>query len=197
MSALALTLPVTTPVESMSSPAAGLMNRVARGDQFAFAELYERHAGSVLAVIRSVLRDPSQSEEVAQEVMVEVWRTAARFDHTKGSVETWMLTMARRRAIDRVRSEQAARSRNHVVGVRDQGRPHDEVAETVEVRIEHAAVREAMASLTPLQREAVTLAWFDGMTQREVSDILDTPLGTVKTRIRDGLIRLRDALATA
>ncbi len=171
-----------------------LMAAVARGDQAAFGELYDRVGGTVHGIVRKVVRDPAQSEEVTQEVMVEVWRTAVRFDPDKGSVRTWILTMAHRRAIDRVRSEQSSRDRTERVGHRDQVRAFDEVAEEVEVRSEHDQVREALSTLTALQREAVELAYYQGYTYREVSELLDTPLGTIKTRMRDGLIRLRDAM---
>jgi RNA polymerase sigma-70 factor, ECF subfamily len=171
-----------------------LLVAVARGDQAAFGELYDRVAGTVHGVVRKVVRDPAQSEEVTQEVLVEVWRTAVRFDPDRGSARTWILTMAHRRAIDRVRSEQSSRDRTERVGHRDQARAFDEVAEEVEVRFEHEQVREALSTLTELQREAVELAYYQGYTYREVSELLDTPLGTIKTRMRDGLIRLRDAM---
>lgn len=171
-----------------------LLLEVARGDQQAFAELYDRIAGTVYGVVRHVLRDPAQSEEVAQEVLVEVWRTATRFDAERGRARTWILTMAHRRAIDRVRSEQATRDRTDRVGQGDTARAFDEVAEEVETSMEHEQVRDGLATLTDLQREAVELAYFQGYTYREVSELLGTPLGTIKTRIRDGLIRLRDAM---
>ncbi|MBW3657357.1 MAG: sigma-70 family RNA polymerase sigma factor [Actinobacteria bacterium] len=171
-----------------------LLVAVARGDQQAFAELYDRVSGQVYGVIRRVLRDPAQSEEVAQEVLVEVWRTATRFDPDRGKATTWILVMAHRRAIDRVRSEQASRDRDERVGVRDHIRPFDEVSEEVETRFEHQQVRAALDALTELQREAVELAYYGGHTYREVAELLDAPLGTVKTRLRDGLIRLRDAM---
>lgn len=171
-----------------------LLVAVARGDQAAFASLYDRLGGLVYGVVKRVVRDPSQSEEVAQEVLVEVWRTAPRFDPDKGSAQTWILTMAHRRAIDRVRSEQSSRDRTDRIGRRDRQREFDEVAEEVELRFEHQQVREALAALTDLQREAVELAYYRGYTYREVAEMLDTPLGTIKTRMRDGLIRLRDAM---
>jgi len=174
-----------------------LLLEVARGDQAAYETLFDRVSGQVYGVVRRVVRDPAQSEEVAQEVLVEVWRTAARFDPTRGSAGTWILTMAHRRAIDRVRSEQASRDRNHRVGSAQHAREFDEVAEQVEVAFEHEQVRRALGSLTDLQREAVELAYYKGHTYREVASLLDTPLGTVKTRMRDGLIRLRDALGVA
>jgi len=174
-----------------------LLLEVARGDQPAYAELYDRVGGLVYGVVRRVVRDPAQSEEVAQEVLVEVWRTAARFDPDKGSASTWILTMAHRRAIDRVRSEQASRDRTQRVGQREHQREYDAVAEEVEVAFEHEQVRTALAALTDLQREAVELAYYKGYTYREVAELLDTPLGTIKTRMRDGLIRLRDAMGVA
>jgi len=171
-----------------------LLHRVARGDGAAFELLYDRVAGSVYGVIRRVLRDPAQSEEVAQEVLVEVWRTATRFDPDKGGASTWVLTMAHRRAIDRVRSAQAAHDREERVAHRDHVPAFDEVAEQVETRLEQEQVRRCLGNLTELQRESVTLAYYGGYTYREVGELLDVPLGTVKTRLRDGLIRLRDCM---
>lgn len=171
-----------------------LLSRAARGDREAFAGLYDVMITQVYGVIRRVLRDPSQSEEVAQDVMVEVWRTATRFDPSRGTARSYVLTMAHRRAVDRVRSEQASRDREEVVAQRDTGRAFDEVADAVEYRSEARQVREAMDALTELQREAIELAYYGGNTYREVAALLDTPLGTVKTRMRDGLIRLRDAM---
>jgi RNA polymerase sigma-70 factor, ECF subfamily len=171
-----------------------VVDRVARGDEQAFEELYQRTAGQVLGVALRVVRDPAQSEEVAQEVLVEVWRTAARFDRSRGGARTWILGMAHARAVDRVRSAQATTARDERVGRRNHGREYDEVSEEVELRMEQQAVRGCLAALTPMQREAVQLAYYGGHTYREVADLLDTPLGTVKTRLRDGLIRLRDCL---
>ncbi len=174
-----------------------LLHRVSRGDQAAFGELYDRVSGQVYGVIRRVLRDPARSEEVTQEVLVEVWQTAARFDADRGSATTWIMTMAHRRAIDRVRSVQSSRDRDERVGHRDLVRAFDEVAEEVETRFEHDQVREALGALTDLQREAVELAYYGGYTYREVAELLGAPLGTIKTRMRDGLIRLRDAMGVS
>ena len=171
-----------------------LLRRVARGDGAAFEKLYDAVAGSVFGIIRRVLRDPAQSEEVAQEVMVEVWRTATRFDPDRGSATTWIHTMAHRRAVDRVRAAQSAHDRDIRAARRDVQPPYDDVAEQVETRLEREQVRRCLGGLTDLQRESVTLAYYGGYTYREVADLLDTPLGTVKTRLRDGLIRLRDCL---
>jgi RNA polymerase sigma-70 factor, ECF subfamily len=174
-----------------------LLLAVARGDQAAFAALYDSVGPLVHGVVRRVVRDPAQSEEVTQEVMVEVWRTAVRFDPDRGSARTWILTMAHRRAIDRVRSEQASRNRTQRVADQQHARDFDEVTERVELDFEHEQVRTALSTLTELQRQAVELAYYQGYTYREVADLLGTPLGTVKTRMRDGLIRLRDALGVA
>ncbi len=174
-----------------------LLGYVARGNQDAFSELYDRVSSQVFGVVRRVLRDPAQSEEVTQEVLVEVWRSASRFDPERGSATTWMLTIAHRRAVDRVRASQAAMDRDERAG-RSAHRPaFDEVVEQVETRLEHEQVRQALSVLTDLQREAVTLAYYGGYSYREVSELLDVPLGTVKTRLRDGLIRLRDAMGVA
>ena len=148
----------------------------------------------VFGLVRRVVRDPAQSEEVTQEVMLELWRTAARYAPEKGSAMTWVMTLAHRRAVDRVRSAQSATDREDKAYRRETTRPFDEVAEQVSTRLEHEQVRRCLASLTDLQRESVELAYYRGMTYREVSELLDTPLGTVKTRLRDGLIRMRDCL---
>ncbi|MGQ5263480.1 ECF RNA polymerase sigma factor SigK [Micromonospora sp. ZYX-F-536] len=171
-----------------------LLSRVARGDEAAFAALYDAVAGKVLGLARRVVRDPAQAEEVTQEVMVEVWRTAGRFDVGRGSASAWILTMAHRRAVDRVRSEQAHTNRAWQVAATASHVPYDEVVEDVTARLEREQVRRCLGRLTPVQREAVTLAYYGGHTYREVAERLETPLPTVKTRMRDGLIRMRDCL---
>ncbi|MET8677385.1 sigma-70 family RNA polymerase sigma factor [Streptomyces sp. NPDC004647] len=171
-----------------------LMGLVARGDQEAFSSVYDAVCGPVLGLVRSVLRDPAQSEEVAQEVMVEVWRSAARFRSDRGSAMTWVLTLAHRRAVDRVRAAQAATDREHKAALLERTRDFDDVTEQVEARLEREQVRRCIRTLTELQQQSVTLAYYRGMTYREVAELLAVPLGTVKTRLRDGLIRLRDCL---
>jgi RNA polymerase sigma-70 factor, ECF subfamily len=167
---------------------------VARGDEQAFAELYQQVAAAVFGLVSRVVGNPAQAEEVTQEVFVELWRTASRFDRARGSARSWIMTCAHRRAVDRVRSTACAARRDDLVGRRDQGRPYDEVVEQVEASLEREHVRRGLDALTDLQREAVVLAYYGGYTHREISELLGVPSGTVKTRLRDGLIRLRDHL---
>jgi RNA polymerase sigma-70 factor (ECF subfamily) len=173
---------------------AELFRRCARGDEQAFAAVYDATAGRVHGLVLRVVRDPAQAEEVTQETFLEAWRTASRFDPDRGSAVSWLLTLAHRRAVDRVRSAEAAHRRDATY--HDQNRPveHDSTAEAATTRIEAQRVRTAMATLTHVQREALELAYFGGYTHTEVATMLDLPVGTAKTRIRDGLIRLRDAL---
>ncbi|MEV1010806.1 sigma-70 family RNA polymerase sigma factor [Streptomyces sp. NPDC049881] len=167
---------------------------VARGDQDAFATVYDRVAGPVLGLVRSVLRDPAQSEEVTQEVLIDVWRCAAQYRPERGSAMAWIMTLAHRRAVDRVRSAQAASDREQRAALLERTPAFDEVTEQVEARLEREQVKRCMGGLTERQRQSVTLAYYRGLTHREVADLLKLPLGTVKTRMRDGLIRLRDCL---
>jgi RNA polymerase sigma-70 factor, ECF subfamily len=169
-----------------------LLTRVALGDQDAYATVYDRTAGQVLGLVRTVVRDPAQSEEVMQEVLLDVWRSASRFDAELGSAAAWVMTLAHRRAVDRVRSEQKSAERERRVA--SSGVAYDEVAEAVETRLDRERVRRCLGSLTELQRESVTLAYYGGYTYREVARLLGVAVGTVKTRMRDGLIRLRDCL---
>jgi len=171
-----------------------LLRRSAAGDEDAFALLYDAVSSRLYGLVRRVVRDPAQSEEVAQEVFLDIWRHSARFDPSRGSALSWMLTIAHRKAVDRVRSAEAARHRDTNYGTSNQDVTHDSTSEAVVERLDAERVHRALATLTEAQRRALELAYLSGYTHTEVATMLDLPLGTAKTRIRDGLIRLRDTL---
>ena len=171
-----------------------LLRRSATGDEKAFAQLYDAVSPRLFGLVRRVVRDPAQSEEVTQEVFLEIWRHSARFDPNKGAALSWMLTIAHRKAVDRVRSAEAARNRDEGYGASTHEVTHDSTAEAVVERLDAERVHRALETLTEAQREALQLAYLGGYTHTEVATMLDLPLGTAKTRIRDGLIRLRDTL---
>jgi len=179
---------------SVGAHLAALLRRASHGDEGAFAEWYDATSARAFGLAVRVLRDPAQAEEVTQESYLECWRHAARFDSAKGSAISWLLTIVHRKAVDRVRSAESAGRRDAAYGQRERSVPHDETAEAAAASIEATRVRAALADLTAKQREAVELAFLGGYTHTEVASMLDLPIGTAKTRIRDGLIRLRDAL---
>jgi RNA polymerase sigma-70 factor (ECF subfamily) len=174
-----------------------LLGRVAQGDETAFGDLYDQMASRVLGLVKRLLVDHAQSEEVTQEIFLEIWQSASRYEAQRGGASTWILTMTHRRAVDRIRSSQAGRDRDTKIGIRDLAVEYDQVSETVETRIEHERVEKAMSRLTELQRQAISLAYYGGLSHSEVAERLRIPLGTVKTRLRDGMIRLRDELGVA
>ncbi len=170
-----------------------LVKAIALGDAEAFRMLYQRLTPSVMGIALRIIRNVAHAEEVTQEVMLQVWRTAPTYDPVRAKPRTWILTMAHSRAADRIRSAEAAAlrdQRHHQGAVPD----YDVVVEQVEASLDRERVRHAMASLTELQREVLELAYYRGYTHHQVAQVLDIPLGTAKTRIRDGLIRLRDTL---
>jgi len=172
-----------------------LMRRASRGDSQAFEALYDELSAAVYGLARRVVRDPARAEDVTQEVFLDVWRKATRFDVERGKAKTWVMTIAHRRAVDAVRRSEAQKRQDH------QGAPeevsHDEPADALIAAEEHGAVRDCLETLTELQLESVRLAYFNGYTYGEVATLLDKPLPTIKTRMRDGLIRLRDCLEGA
>jgi RNA polymerase sigma-70 factor, ECF subfamily len=172
------------------------MQATARGDEAALAGLYDALSPAVFGLAKRVVRDPSRAEEITQDVFLSVWRFATRFDPAKGSARTWILTLTHRRAVDVVRADAAASRREQRAGAAHDT-PYDTVLEEASSRLEGEQVRDCLETLTDLQRESVLLAYYGGYTYPEVSTLLDVKLPTVKTRMRDGLIRLRDCLGVS
>jgi RNA polymerase sigma-70 factor, ECF subfamily len=172
-----------------------LVTATARGDEEALGQLYDALAPAVYGLARRVVRDPARAEEITQDVFLAVWRFATRFDPNRGSARTWILTLTHRRAVDVVRSDAAASRREQTTATYDP--PFDTVSEEAAARLQGERVRDCLDSLTDLQRESVLLAYYGGYTYPEVSALLDVKLPTVKSRMRDGLIRLRDCLGGA
>jgi len=171
-----------------------LLPRVARGDSHAFEALYDSMGGMVYGVARRVVRDPNRAEDVTQDVFLEVWRKAPSFDEGRGSAKTWIMTIAHRRAVDAVRRNETQKRYDGHGTLNEVS--HDEPADRLLKTEEHAAVRGCLDTLTELQLESVRLAYFNGYTYAEVATLLGKPLPTIKTRMRDGLIRLRDCLGS-
>lgn len=174
-----------------------LLRRSAAGDQHAFAALYDRVSGRIHGLVVRVLRDHAQSEEVTQEVFLQIWNNCSSFESARGNALSWMMTLAHRRAVDRVRSAQAQSVRDEDYESRQERPPPDPTGQEVEDRLQASAVRTALVDLGPPHQEALELAYFQGMTHREVSIALGVPLGTAKTRIRDGLRKLRETTGGA
>ena len=172
----------------------GLLARVAGGDHVAFRELYDVFAPRVYGLIRRTLVDDGQSQEVAQDVFLEVWRSASRFNAVRGSATSWIMMMAHGRAVDRVRASRASRDRDLRIGARDREVHFDPVSEAGELSIESARVTVALARLTSIQRDAISMTYFEGLTGPELAARLDIPVSTLKSRLREALIRLRDEL---
>lgn len=180
-----------------TDPLAPAMARVAAGDREAFSEVYDALMPKVLGLARGVVRNHAMAEEVAQDVMLEVWRLAPRFDPSLASASTWAMTIAHRRAVDRVRSVRSTEDREDRVAAGDVRREYDDVVERAEQREDERMVRSALSVLTDLQRETVELAYWGGCTSAEISERLGVPVPTVKTRLRDGLVRLRAGMGVA
>ena len=173
---------------------ADLLRACGKGDEAAFAQLYDATRSRVVGLAVRVVRDPAQAEEVAQEAFLEIWRNSGRFDPARAARSGWLLTIVHRKAVDRVRSAEASSRRDTTYHQQNQPVEHDSTAEAAQASLEARRVRQALVSLTPVQREALELAYFGGYTHTEVATMLELPVGTAKTRIRDGLIRLRDTM---
>lgn len=171
-----------------------LLSLIASADQQAFDQLYRELSRPAYGVIHRVLRDPARSEEVTQEVMLEVWRSASRFDPARGRAATWVLTIAHRRAVDRVRADTAASLREQRNALAEPTAAVDEVAEAVEASLDRQRVQHCLDGLTEAQRQSITLAYYGGHTYRQVAELVGASLAAIKSRIRDGLLRLRDCL---
>lgn len=174
-----------------------LLRRIADQDVEAFADFYDRTRARVYGLVIRVLRDPGYSEETTQDIYVQVWRSAANYDPTAGSPLAWLMTLAHRRAVDRVRAEQAAGDRESRYGAANTDRPADQVADTVISLDEQNQVRQCLDSLTEIQRECVQLAYYDGLTYAQVSERLSANLATIKSRIRDAIRSLRNCLGVS
>jgi RNA polymerase sigma-70 factor (ECF subfamily) len=166
--------------------AEALLQRMAGGNAAALGELYDRFAGLVHGLALRILREPADAEDVVQEVFLQAWRQASRYDRARGTPEGWLCIMARTRALDRVRRRQSRREDPEDAAPQGTGTPRRE---------DDLAVRKALGGLSADQRAALELAYFEGLTHTEIADRLGEPLGTIKTRIRTGLLRLREALS--
>lgn len=178
-----------------AEPLAESLRRIGRGDDAALASVIDTIGDAVYGVALRVVRDPELARDVAQEALLDVWRRAARFDRDAGTARSWILTIAHRRAVDKVRTEQAHHDRMDLHGstLSATVETQDDVVDAAQRQWEAARVRRGLGGLTALQREALELAYYRGFTHVEVASALGIPLGTAKARIRDGLIRLRDA----
>ncbi len=188
---------VTDSPADLSKRLAGLLARIAGGDQAAFAEFYQLTSRRVFGMARRVLIDPELSEDTTQEVFLQVWQNAAKFNPEAGSPLSWLMTISHRRAVDKVRSSQSATDREAKYGASSQDVDHDSVSAEVDSRLEAEAVVRCLETLTDTQQESVRLAYYGGLTYREVAEKLNAAVPTIKSRIRDGLIRLKTCLGVS
>ena len=174
-----------------------LLQLTADGDRSAFAQLYQLTSKRVFGMARRVLVDPDLAEDTTQETYLQVWQAAAKFDPAAGSPLAWLMTIAHRRAVDKVRSTQSATDREARYGATSQMIEHDDVVDTVSSRLEAESVVRCLDTLTETQRESVRLAYYGGLTYREVAEKLGAAVPTIKSRIRDGLLRLKTCLGVS
>ena len=188
---------VTDSPSDVSQRLANLLGRIAQGDQDAFAEFYQLTSRRVFGMARRVLIDPELSEDTTQEVFIQVWQNAAKFNPDSGSPLAWLMTISHRRAVDKVRSSQSSTDREARYGASSQDIDHDSVSDEVGSKLEAEAVVRCLDTLTDTQRESVRLAYYGGLTYREVAERLHVAVPTIKSRIRDGLIRLKTCLGVS
>lgn len=174
-----------------------LLEQIAQGDQAAFAEFYQLTSRRVYGMARRVLIDTELSEDTTQEVFLQVWQNASKFNPDAGSPLAWLMTISHRRAVDKVRSSQSSTDREAKYGASSQEIDHDSVSDEVGSRLEAEAVVRCLETLTDTQQESVRLAYYGGLTYREVAERLNAAVPTIKSRIRDGLIRLKTCLGVS
>lgn len=174
-----------------------LLEQIARGDQGAFAEFYQLTSRRVFGMARRVLIDAELSEDTTQEVFLQVWQNAGKFNREAGSPLAWLMTISHRRAVDKVRSSQSSTDREAKYGASSQEIDHDSVSDEVGSRLEAEAVVRCLDTLTETQQQSVRLAYYGGLTYREVAERLNAAIPTIKSRIRDGLIRLKTCLGVS
>ena len=170
-----------------------LLKAVARGDQEALAQLYDQYRVILFGLLMRILTDREEAEDVLQEVFMQVWRRARDFDENRGKPFTWLVTLARSRGIDRLRSL-GARERVAVAATREASEESSDAASDAFRSEQQQLVRSALAQLPEEQKRPLVLAYFDGLTQTEIAEKLGAPLGTVKTRMRTGMGKLREIL---
>jgi len=183
-------------VDTTASADRSSLERMAAGDHEALAELYDRHGRMVFSLALRIVRDQRDAEEVVQDVFAQAWRESGRYSAGRGSVIAWLMTLTRSRAVDRLRGRKArpdtATDSEPIVAIADGAAPADE---QLSAAAQAAQVRTALNALPLVQRLAIELAFYEGLTHTEIADRLEQPLGTVKTRIRQGLLKLRDQLS--
>jgi RNA polymerase sigma-70 factor (ECF subfamily) len=189
--------PQGVPSAGDASRLSDLLRRSGLGDEAAFAAFYDATSARAYGLALRVVRNPAHAEEVTQEAYLDAWRSSTRYDPARGSAVGWLLTIVHRKSVDRIRSVEAATNRDETWNRETTPTDHDQTSEAAHASLDAARIRGAVATLTDVQRRAVELTYFGGYTHTEVATLLDVPLGTAKTRIRDGLIRLRDLMGVA
>lgn len=181
-----------------NSPASNLLSQIAAGDTRAFDQLYDRYSAIVYALLLRMLGGAEDAQEILQETFIQIWNRAHMFDQSRGSEAAWLLSIARSRGIDRIRSRKTRGQREADAGreisIRSETVDREQGVHLAILSEEQGLVRDAMKELPEAQRKALELAYFDGMSQSEIAEALSEPLGTVKTRMQLGMKKLREKL---